>query len=68
MSTDWLVEYFEAKKRDAEAELRSFEHGGVRILRVTGGEQVDVTERQIQQLRQDCEEYRRILSSLTEDE
>jgi hypothetical protein len=68
MSIDWLVEYFQGKKRDAEEKLRNLERHGTRILLVTGGEQVDITEQHIRELREESEEYQGVLDSLTEDE
>ena len=68
MSIDWLVEYFEGKIREAEEKLRNLEGRGIRILQVTGSEQVDITDQQIQQLREDSKEFRGVLESLTEDE
>ena len=68
MSIDWLVEYFEDKKREAEGELRDFEQRGIRLLQVTGAEQLDVTEQHVRRLREHCEEYQGVLDSLTEDE
>jgi len=68
MSIDWLVEYFQGKKREAEDELRDIERRGIRLLQVTGGQQTDITDQHIQHLREDCAEYQGVLDSLTEDE
>jgi hypothetical protein len=68
MSIDWLVEYFGGKKREAEEELRAFERQGIRLLQVTGGQQLDITEQHVHRLREQCDEYQGVLDALTEDE